>query len=114
MSATMKNFRNAALAALVSVLATGPALAANPAAGQEIAKGVCQACHGVDGNSQNADFPKIGGQHPDYLAKALRDYQSGARNNPIMKGMAGALKAEDVDNVAAWYGSQAQVLGVKH
>ncbi len=105
--------RNAALAALASAIAAGPALAANPAAGQEIASKVCVACHGVDGNSTNPDFPKLGGQHPDYLAKALRDYQSGARANPIMKGMAGTLKAEDIDNVAAWYASQPQVLGVK-
>src|SRR4051794_29094309 len=74
--------------------------AANPEAGRKFASEVCVACHGVDGNSQNQDYPKIAGQHPDYLAKALRDYQSGARNNAIMKGFAGMLKSEDIDNVA--------------
>ena len=87
-----------------------PAHAVNIEAGQKFAKEVCVACHGVDGNSANQDYPKIAGQHPDYLAKALRDYQSGARNNAIMKGFAGMLKSEDIDNVAAWYGSQAPAL----
>ena len=45
---------------------------------------VCQACHGLDGNSTVPDYPKLGGQRPDYLAKALRDYKSGARKNAIM------------------------------
>ena len=86
------------------------ASAANPEAGKKFASEVCVACHGVDGNSANQDYPKLAGQHPDYLAKALRDYQSGARNNAIMKGFAGMLKAEDIDNVAAWYASQPRVL----
>ena len=86
------------------------ALAANPEAGKKFAGEVCVACHGVDGNSPNPDYPKLGGQLPDYLAKALRDYQSGARNNAIMKGFAGMLKADDIENVSAWYASQPQVL----
>ena len=53
----------------------------------------------LDGNSTVADYPKIGGQYPDYLAKALRDYKSGARKNPIMAGFAGTLSKQDIDNV---------------
>jgi cytochrome c553 len=84
--------------------------AANLEAGKKRAGEVCVACHGIDGNSQNPDYPKLGGQHPDYLAKALRDYQSGARNNAIMKGFATALNDADIADVTAWYASQAQVL----
>ena len=87
--------------------------AADIAAGQAKAKEVCQACHGLDGNSATPDYPKIGGQHPDYLAKALRDYKSGARKNPIMAGFAAALQPKDIDNVAAYYGSQPPVLAPK-
>jgi cytochrome c553 len=90
-------------------LASG-AQAANLEAGKKFASEVCVACHGVEGNSQNPDYPKLGGQHPDYLAKALRDYQSGARNNAIMKGFATMLKEADIADVAAWYASQPQVL----
>jgi cytochrome c553 len=94
--------------------ATAPATAADVAAGAAKVKEVCQACHGMDGNSQVPDYPKLGGQRQDYLAKALRDYKSGARKNPIMAGMAGTLSAADVDNVAAYYASQPPVLVVKH
>jgi cytochrome c553 len=83
-------------------------------AGQAKAKEICQACHGLDGNSTVADYPKLGGQYPDYLAKALRDYKSGARKNPIMAGFAGALTAQDIDNLAAYYASQPPVLARKY
>jgi cytochrome c553 len=41
------------------------ARAADPAAGQAKVKEVCQACHGLDGNSQTPDYPKLAGQYPD-------------------------------------------------
>ena len=99
-----------AAAVVATSLSAGLAAAANLEAGKKFAAEVCVACHGVDGNSQNQDYPKIAGQHPDYLAKALRDYQSGSRNNAIMKGFAGMLKSDDIDNVAAWYASQPATL----
>jgi cytochrome c553 len=89
-----------------------PALAADVAAGQAKAKEICQACHGMDGNSATPDYPKLAGQYPDYLAKALRDYQSGRRKNPIMAGMAAPLTAKDIDNLAAYYAAQPPVLRV--
>ena len=91
----------------------GVAAAADLAAGAAKVKEVCQACHGLDGNSQVPDYPKLGGQRPDYMAKALRDYKSGARKNPIMAGFAGTLSAADIDNVAAYYAAQPPVLVVK-
>ena len=96
-----------------AMLAAGMAQATNLEAGKKFASEVCVACHGVDGNSANQEYPKIGGQHPDYLAKALRDYQSGARNNAIMKGFAGMLKGEDIDNVSAWYATQPRSLATR-
>ena len=60
----------------------------------------------MDGNSPTPDYPKLAGQYPDYLAKALRDYKSGARKNPIMAGFAAALTKKDIDNLAAYYASQ--------
>jgi cytochrome c553 len=92
--------------ALIAVFAAVPAAAADLAAGQAKAKEICQACHGLDGNSQTPDYPKLGGQYPDYLQKALRDYKSGARKNPIMAGFAAALTDKDIENLAAYYASQ--------
>jgi cytochrome c553 len=98
------------LAAVALAAAACSARAENLEAGKKFATEVCVACHGIDGNSTNPDYPKLGGQYPDYLAKALRDYQSGARNNAIMKGFATMLKDTDIADVAAWYASQPRVL----
>ena len=100
-----------ALGVAGAVVATAAA-GADLAAGQAKAKEICQACHGMDGNSATADYPKLAGQYPDYLAKALRDYQSGRRKNPIMAGMAAPLTPKDIDNLAAYYAAQPPVLTV--
>lgn len=92
----------AACAALVSL----PALAdGNPAAGK-VKSQACQACHGVDGNSTNSQFPRLAGQHQSYLVKALMDYRSGARKNAIMNGMAKPLTDQDIEDVTAYFSSQ--------
>src|SRR5258708_37661207 len=58
--------------------------------GQAIAVQVCATCHGADGNSAGGAYPKLAGQHPEYLVKQLIDFktQAGAkqpaRNNAIM------------------------------
>ena len=101
---------------LAFILALSPAFAfgADLAAGQAKVKQVCSACHGQDGNSQSPDYPKLGGQYPDYIAKALRDYKSGARKNPIMAGFAATLTDKDIENVAAYFASQPPVLATKY
>jgi cytochrome c553 len=99
---------------VATLLAANAAVgAADLKAGEAKAKEVCQACHGLDGNSQTPDYPKLGGQRPDYLAKALRDYKSGARKNAIMAGFAGTLSSKDIENLAAYYAAQPAVLIVK-
>ena len=91
-----------------------PADARDPAAGAAKAKEVCAACHGMDGNSPTPDYPKIGGQYEDYLAKALRDYKSGVRKNAIMAGFAGALTKQDIANLAAHYASQPRAVSARY
>jgi cytochrome c553 len=93
-----------ALAAFVAGI--GSAAAADIEAGKKKVTEVCAACHGADGNSATADFPRIAGQHADYLAKAIRDYKTGARKDPVMAGFAKALTADDIENVAAYFESQ--------
>jgi len=88
--------------------------AADLAAGAAKAKEVCAACHGLDGNSASPDFPKLAGQHRDYLEKALRDYKPGARKNAIMAGFAAGLTLQDIENIAAHYSSQPAVLFTRY
>jgi len=96
---------------LLIVLALGVAGAAqakgNADKGKEKASQVCAACHGPEGNKPSApDQPILAGQHYDYLVKALSDYKSGKRANPIMKGMASTLTRQDIEDIAAWFSSQ--------
>ena len=90
------------------------AVAADVAAGAAKAKEICSACHGVDGNSTDVNNPRLAGQHADYLAKALRDYKSGERNNAIMKGFAAALSKKDIENLAEYFSSQPSSLSAKY
>lgn len=94
------------------VLASGPALAGDPAAGKAKSK-TCAACHGPDGNSASPEFPRIAGQHFDYLVKSLQRYKSGERKNPIMAPQAANLTRRDIQDLAAYY-SQQQGLYTKY
>lgn len=78
----------------------------DPAAGQIIAEQTCKTCHGADGDSTDPQYPRLKGQHADYIVKALSDYKSGARKNPIMSGFAAGLSKQDQANVAAWFAGQ--------
>ena len=99
-------------AGCVALLAGGVAQAANPAAGKEKSK-TCAACHGPDGNSAAPDFPRLAGQHYDYLVKALSDYKTGERKNAIMAPQATNLSKRDIEDLAAYF-SQQQGLVVKY
>ena len=103
---------NRLLLALGMLAAFGIANAAgNAENGKAKAAQICGACHGPDGNKPSApDQPVLAGQHADYLVMALRDYKSGKRANPIMKGFAEPLTRKDMEDLAAWFSSQKSAL----
>ncbi|EQD65230.1 cytochrome c554 [mine drainage metagenome] len=68
--------------------------------------GLCAACHGANGHARQADIPDLAGQKADYLFKAMRDYQSGARNVPLMRGALGSIDARQMRALADWYAAQ--------
>jgi len=76
----------------------------NPAAGKQKAAS-CAACHGDGNKTVNDTYPKLAGQYPDYLSKALHEYKNGKRKNPIMGGMAKPLSEQDIADLAAYFGS---------
>ncbi|HXV12329.1 MAG TPA: cytochrome c [Burkholderiales bacterium] len=94
------------------LLASAPALAGDAEAGKRKSK-TCAACHGPDGNSISPEFPRIAGQHYDYLVKALQRYKSGERKNPIMAPLTANLSRRDIQDLAAYY-SQQQGLYTKY
>src|SRR4051812_29294179 len=100
------SMRKLTTAAIVLLLASaGAAQAGNPEAGKEKSR-TCAACHGADGNSATGDFPRLAGQHYDYLLKALRDYKTGKRKNAIMAPQVANLTPRDFDDLAAYYSEQ--------
>lgn len=102
----MKSLSHLASVCLLAMAATAAQAGADLERGRQIAEQNCQACHGLDGNSDNAMYPRLAGQHADYMVHSLKQYQSGARSNAIMAPMAAGLSEADMKAVAAWYASR--------
>ena len=66
----------------------------------------CAACHGFDGNSTVTSFPRLAGQHRDYLLQALHEYKTGKRTNPIMGGQVQALSETDMEDLTTYFSEQ--------
>jgi len=88
--------------ATATVMMASPVFAGDAAAGKSKSV-MCAACHGAAGVSAVPTYPNLAGQKEAYLAKQLKDFKSGKRNDPTMKGMVMALSATDMDNLAAYY-----------
>jgi cytochrome c553 len=69
---------------------------------------MCEGCHGVPGFRtafpEVYSVPRLGGQHPEYIAKALSEYKSGERSHPSMRSIAASLSDQDMADLAAYYG----------
>jgi cytochrome c553 len=100
----MKKFIVASLSSLMLVGATASMAGGDAAAGKAKAA-VCAGCHGANGISANPLWPNLAGQHEAYLAKQLKAFRDGTRNDPAMAPMAKPLSDADIDNLAAYYSS---------
>jgi cytochrome c553 len=72
----------------------------------------CGACHGMDGNSTDAQYPKLAAQNEQYIVTQLMRFKSGVRVNPIMAGMAAPLSPQDMHDIAAYFAGQKRLPGV--
>jgi cytochrome c553 len=71
--------------------------------------GACFQCHGMDGKGDAAAaFPRLSGQVYKYLYDSMKDYASGARQNPIMTPIAQGLSDQQIRDVSAYYAAQEQ------
>ena len=105
----------ATLAAAVGLLAApSPALAQKAASAQqdpllkraqEIVNGRCSLCHGAEGESASPIFPRLSGQHPEYIAKQLADFKSGRRKG-TMNDQAAALTDDEMKALGAFFGGK--------
>lgn len=104
--------RTLLLAAVAGALSATAAMAQAPAGkpdlarAQSIVKEVCSACHGSDGNSSTPVNPAIAAQPAEYITRQLTHFQSGIRVNPVMQGMAAALKPEEMKALGLYFAQQ--------
>jgi cytochrome c553 len=106
----MKNWLITATIALC--IGINPAHAAGNAEQGKKNSAVCAGCHGADGNSPiNPLWPKIAGQHPQYIEKQLKAFKSGDRTDPTMAPMAMPLSDQDMADLAAYFSSQPRQIG---
>lgn len=97
-----------AIISLLSLLAltSGVHAAGNAEAGKNKAA-VCFSCHGPNGNSMNPVWPKLAGQHAEYIAKQLEDFKKGeTRKDPLMAGQVAALTNQDMADLGAYFAKQ--------
>lgn len=94
---------------LLGAVSLGAAAGGNVANGAALAKKyACASCHGADFNKGiDPTYPKLAGQHADYLQHALHAYKRGGskpygRNNAIMVGMVAPLSDRDMADLAAY------------
>lgn len=115
-----RHTRAAALLAAASMV-TGAAFAQGTVSGDPAAGALkvqmCQGCHGIEGwrtaYPEVYPVPRIAGQHPAYLVKALQEYKSGERSHPSMRAIAASLSDKDMADVAAYYGQDGLSTRVK-
>jgi cytochrome c553 len=93
----------AALAALAAPANAADALSSPSQAEFGAKLLVCNACHGESGAPKNATIPVLWGQQESYLAKQLRDFQSGSRNFEVMSWMTINLSPAELGTAAAYF-----------
>jgi len=92
---------------LAGVALAGVAHAAGDAAAGKGKAAACGGCHGMDGNSMVATFPKLAGQGEKYTVKQIADFKANtSRQDAMMIGMVAALSDEDAADIGAYYATQ--------
>ncbi len=77
--------------------------------------GACAACHGVDGNPSDPQYPRLAGMPERYTARQLALFKSGERNTgmaAVMMPMAMPLSAQDMRDVGAYFAMQRAGAGI--
>ena len=96
-------------ASLAATLPARPAMAQDDTGQGATLAYTCLGCHGIEGY-RNAypsyRVPRLGGQKSAYIKSALIAYRDGNRPHPTMQAQGGSLSDEDIDQLAAWFGSR--------
>ncbi len=77
--------------------------------------GACAACHGLDGNPADPQYPRLAGMPERYVAQQLALFKSGQRNTgmaAMMMPMAMPLSAQDMRDLGAYFSQQKAGAGI--
>ena len=96
----------AALSLVAALGWTSTALAAGSKEAGLAKAATCSACHGMDGNSLNPEWPNLAGQGEAYIVRQLKAFHAGQRQNVLMSPMAAILSDADMADLAAYFSSQ--------
>jgi cytochrome c553 len=95
---------------LALLVLTGSALAASPEGefqrARQLVAARCALCHGLEGQSVSAEFPRLGGQSPEYFVKQLFLFKTGQRSSNVMQPMADDLSANEIRLLASYFAAQ--------
>ncbi len=100
----MKRSMLAGAIALCS-MACGPAFGAGDPVAGKTKSFDCEACHSAANLAMNPAWPRLDGQHVDYLVKQMQDFQTAQRLQGVMQQMLAPLSATDIADIAAYYAS---------
>ena len=93
-------------AVLLSVVVSTTWAQADEARAKKIVAGSCFLCHGEGGESSSEVFPKLAGQHAEYIAKQLENFKSGKRKSTAMADMSSRLKPDEMLAVGKYFESK--------
>ena len=79
---------------------------ADEARAKKIISGSCFLCHGATGESSSEVFPRLAGQHHEYIAKQLENFKNGARKSTAMRDMVAKLTPDEMLAVGKFYEKQ--------
>lgn len=95
--------------AACTTLASGAGAQADEARAKKIVNGVCFLCHGAEGESSSEVFPRLAGQHWEYVAKQLDNFKSGKRKSTAMADMAAKLTPDEMLALGRYFEKQTVV-----
>lgn len=98
--------RKTFVALALCALAGGAWAQADEARAKKIVGGSCFLCHGAEGESSSEVFPRLAGQHAEYIAKQLENFKTGKRASTAMADMSARLKPDEMLALGKYFESK--------
>jgi cbb3-type cytochrome c oxidase subunit III len=102
----------AAPAEASAAAAHGSAVKPGDAKAGQAKAATCAACHGLDGNPASSQYPKLAGQHENYIVRQVGLFKSHKRENAVMMGFVMSLSEQDMHDIGAYFAGKSSLAGV--